>query len=325
MTQRRWGVTLASLARQLDVVPVRDDALAELAATQHGVFAHPHLIALEFSHDACKARVKSGRWVPLYDGVYRMGGAPPTWRSDLLAACLAAPSTAAASHCSAAALRELPAGRTDITELLCTRWHRTRHAGLVVHESLVIDDEDLDEVDGIPCTSTARTLYDLARKLSPALLDANIDAALRRELVSIDELRRASARLATKGRPGGLKFRTSVSARTGTTSLPESVPERLLAEMLVRQGLPAPEHQFVVRAEEGRFIARVDLAYPEWRIVIEYDSVEHHTGTAAHLRDSARRDAIGDQDFTVLTATVADLRDRGERLTGLIRRRRARA
>ena len=59
-------------------------------------------------------------------------------------------------------------------------------------------------------------------------------------------------------------------------------------------------------------------------IVIEYDSVEHHTGTAAHIRDSTRRDAIGDLGYTVLTATVADLRDRGERLAGLIRRRRER-
>ncbi len=82
-------------------------------------------------------------------------------------------------------------------------------------------------------------------------------------------------------------------------------------------------HQFVVRTDDGAFVARVDLAYPDWMIVIEYDSVEHHTGTAAHIRDSARRDAIGDQDYTVLTATVADLRDRGERLAGLIRRRRA--
>ena len=209
---------------------------------------------------------------------------------------------------------------------MCDRWRRTRCDGLVVHESLAIDDDDDRDVrDDIPCTSIARTLFDLARKLSPVMLDANIDAALRRELVTLDELRRTSTRLATKGRPGGRKFRASVGARTATTAVSESVPERLLAGMLVRRGLPAPEHQFVVRAADGRFVARVDLAYPEWKIVIEYDSIEHHTGTAAHIRDSARRDAIGDQDFTVLTATVADLRDRGERLARLIRRRRSRA
>jgi very-short-patch-repair endonuclease len=95
--------------------------------------------------------------------------------------------------------------------------------------------------------------------------------------------------------------------------------------MLVRQGLPAPQHQFVVRTDDGEFVARVDLAYPQWMVVVEYDSVEHHTGTAAHIRDSTRRDAIGDVGYTVLTATVADLRDRGERLAALIRRRRGRS
>jgi hypothetical protein len=211
-----------------------------------------------------------------------------------------------------------------VVELTCERWRRTRHDGLVVHESLVTESEDLAEIDGIPCTSVARTLFDLARTLTPVMLDANIDAALRRELVTVADLRRTSVRLATKGRPGGRRFRAAVDARTGVSALPESVPERVLADLLVRQGLPAPVHQFVVRDDAGGFVARVDLAYPELMVVIEYDSVEHHTGTAAHIRDSARRDAIGDCRYTVLTATVADLRDRGERLAGLIRRRRAR-
>jgi len=319
------GVTFERFTRHLTVTGNRDAALSEVAAGQHGVFALEHLGALGFSEAARRARTTRGRWVTLYEGVYRIGGAPKTWRGDLLAACWAAPTTAAASHGSAAALSGLPSGRTDVIEIVCARWRRTRNAGLVVHESLVIDDEDLDEIDGIPCTATARTLFDLARALSPVMLDANIDAALRRDLVSLDELRRTSTRLATKGRPGGRRFRAAIEARTGVASLPESVPERLLADMLVRQGLPAPVHQYVVRDATGGFLARVDLAYPDWMVVIEYDSVQHHTGTVAHVRDSARRDAIGDLDYTVLTATVADLRDRGDRIAGLIRRRRDRA
>jgi len=208
---------------------------------------------------------------------------------------------------------------------MCERWRRTRHDGLVVHESVALEDVDRDERDGIPCTSAARTLFDLARRSSPVMLDANIDAALRRELLSIDELRRTSTRLATKGRPGGRRFRAAVEARTGVSALPDSVPERVLADILVRQGLPAPVHQHVIRTHDGGFVARVDLAYPQWMVVIEYDSIEHHTGTAVHIRDSARRDAIGDLGYAVLTATVADLRDRGERLATLVRHRRDRA
>jgi hypothetical protein len=302
------------------VVSARDDALALLAANQHGVFAAQHLVALGFSDAARQLRLGTGRWILLFDNVYRVGGAPATWHGDVLAACWAAGPTALASHRAAANLWGLPSGRADSVEITCERWHRTRHAGLVVHESVLIDDDDRDEVDGIPCTSTARTLFDLARKLSPVMLDANIDAALRRQLVSVAELRNTAARLATKGRPGGRRFRAAIEARTTVTALPESVPERLLADMLVRRGLPAPVHQFVVRDDAGGFVARVDLAYPEAMLVIEFDSVEHHTGTAAHYRDNARRNAMSELDYKVLVATAVDLKNGAQDLARSVRR-----
>ena len=263
-----------------------DKELGRIAARHHGIFAAQHVDDLKATREARAVRVEAGRWLSMHDGVYRMAGSPVTWRSELMAACWAGGSRALASHRSAAALWSLPSGRTDITELICPRWQRARHDGLVVHESLVIDELDRAEVDGIPCTSVARTLFDLARKLSPVMLDANIDTAIRRKLVTLDELRNTSARLATKGRPGGRRFRQVIEARSGAAALPESVPERMLADMLVRQGLPAAQHQFVIRDAAGGFVARVDLAYPEWMVVIEYDSVEHHTGTPAHIRDS---------------------------------------
>ncbi len=302
-----------------------DKELAQTAERHHGIFASHHLDDLNFSREARAVRVETGRWVSVHDGVFRMSGSPVTWRSELLAACWAGGTRALASHRSAAALWSLPAGRTDLTELICPRWKRARHDGLLVHESLRIDDEDRAARDRIPCTSPARTLFDLSRSLSPVMLDANIDAALRRELVTVDELRHAEARLVTKGRPGGRRFRAAIESRSIVSALPESIPERLLADKLVRQGLPVPVHQFVIRGVDGAVVARVDLAYPEGMVVIEYDSVEHHTGTAAHLRDSARRNAIGDLGYAVLTATSADLRDRGERLAASIRTRRTQA
>jgi very-short-patch-repair endonuclease len=297
-----------------------DRALARIAEGHHGLFAAHHLERLRISRGVRVARQQTGRWIVVHDGVFRMAGSPVTWRSELLAACWAGGTRALASHRSAAALLSLPAARTGVAELICPRWKRARHDGLLVHESLVIDDLDRSEVDGIPCTSVARTLFDLARTLSPVMLDANIDAALRRELVSVEELRNTSGRLATKGRPGGRRFRTAVEARSIASAIPESVPERLLADLLVRRGLPAPNHQYVIRTDVGEFVARVDLAYPDAMLVIEYDSIEHHTGTAAHFRDAARRNAISDLDYTVLVATAADLHDSAARLAASVRR-----
>jgi hypothetical protein len=48
--------------------------------------------------------------------------------------------------------------------------------------------------------------------------------------------------------------------------------ETLLARALRQNGLPAPVPQFEI-FDQGRFVARVDFAYPDERIVIEYDSL----------------------------------------------------
>jgi hypothetical protein len=100
--------------------------------------------------------------------------------------------------------------------------------------------------------------------------------------------------------------------------VPESEPERLLAIALVARGLPEPELQHVVRDLDGAFVARADLAYPDERILIEYESFEHHTGKVALLRDSARRNAV--TSVRVLTATAADVRDDALELSRAIRR-----
>ena len=77
-------------------------------------------------------------------------------------------------------------------------------------------------------------------------------------------------------------------------------------------------------ADEARHQVVLD-AYPEWRIVVEYDSVQEHTGRSALLRDSARRNAITTLGFTPVIATVDDLRNQATRLASVIRQIRDRA
>jgi very-short-patch-repair endonuclease len=116
-----------------------------------------------------------------------------------------------------------------------------------------------------------------------------------------------------------------LAERTTNDAVPESAPERLLARALVERGLQPPISQYVVRDEAGNFVARVDLAYPDDRILIEYESFEHHTGKLALVRDSARRNALIELGFVVLSATIADVRDDARRLAASIRAVRTRA
>ncbi len=229
-----------------------------------------------------------------------------------------------ASHRSAAALFELPGGRSDLAEITCPRWRRARHDGLVVHETLLLKAVDITFVDAIPCTTIERTLFQIAGFGKPRTLELAFDSALRRDLTSIAALTRTATRLAKRGRAGSAQFRSALAARSPQDVLPESAPERLLALALARQGLPMPRFQYIVRDPSGSFVARVDLAYPQWRILIEYDSYQEHVGNAALVRDSARRNALTALGFTALTATAADLRDGADALAGAIRQARAR-
>jgi hypothetical protein len=300
-----------------------DEHIAALARQQHGLFTLGQLDELGITRRQRQWRLRAGRWESPYTGVYRIAGIPPSWRSELLAACLAGEGVA--SHRSAAAVWDLPGAHHDRVEIITERWEREQHARLVVHESLLLDGIDKDVVDGIPTTTIERTIFDLCRVCSEVVVDMAIDRALARGHIDHRRLVATESRLATRGRPGAAKFHRIVARRSEGAAIPESAAERRLARALVDQGLPEPEVQFVVRDTDGRVVARCDLAYPQWRIVIEYDSVQEHTGRGALLRDSARRNAITALAFTPIVATVDDLRNRGVRLASVIRQIRDRA
>jgi hypothetical protein len=112
-----------------------DRSIAAQAERQHGVFTLAQADALGFTRAQRDRRIRSGRWVVPADGVYQIAGVPCSWHGRLLAACWGAPDLAVASHRSAAVLWDLPGRRTDIVEISCRRKHRSKAAGLVVHET----------------------------------------------------------------------------------------------------------------------------------------------------------------------------------------------
>lgn len=115
------------------------------------------------------------------------------------------------------------------------------------------------------------------------------DAALAVRIEGIHGVFRLSAvrRLSRRGRAGGPVLRQLVEARTGRAPT-ESEMETKLLQVLRAAGLPEPARQHEVW-QGSAFIGRVDLAYPEARIAIEYDSDEFHSGRRATRRDRARR------------------------------------
>jgi very-short-patch-repair endonuclease len=86
----------------------------------------------------------------------------------------------------------------------------------------------------------------------------------------------------------------------------DSNPEVRIAELLEGAGLPRPQQQ--VRISMGARTARVDLAYRDYMIVIEYDSFEYHSPRSAFDSDRARDRTLELQGYIVLryTSTTPD-------------------
>ena len=76
--------------------------------------------------------------------------------------------------------------------------------------------------------------------------------------------------------------------------------------LLVLAGLPLPLVQFDVYDAAGRFVARVDLAYPQIKLAIEYDG-DHHRERSTFRRDVARLNALRLCGWTVLRFTADDV------------------
>ena len=294
-----------------------DKQVAEFAMTRHGLVSFDHLRMLQVTRHEIDGRVRSGRWVRLYDEVYAIAGAPMTWRSNLLAACFAGGPHAVASHRSAAELWGWPGKRSDFVEITCPRWRRGKDVGPVVHESKALDPGDCRVVDNIPVTSPELTLLMLGAVCAPITVEMALDVALRREQVSYGSLRALLKRLGRRGRNGAGVLRTIVDERAPEQAIPESPMETKMLRLLRQLGFPPAVPQFEVW-HEGRFYGRLDAAWPDVRVGVEYESYEHHTGKLALVRGNARRDAFDDIDWRIVGVTAEDLKNHGMRIAPLI-------
>ena len=251
----------------------------------------------------------------MHVGVFRMPGVTPTWKAALLAACWAGPFPSAISHRAGAGLYELPGGRTDLIELTCKRWLRSRHEGLIVHESRRFDAADITDVDGIPTMKPERVLFELAsRRPNPQYLEAVIQAARRKRLITYASTLDAFSRHARRGVPGIQALRIALDRWDPESRPTESEMETLLVQVLRDRGLPEVTTQFDVCDKRGELVARTDAAIPEWRVTIDYDSKQEHSDEFQIARDSHRRNRILGAGYAPLVARHGDLVNGGREL-----------
>ena len=292
------------------------DGIHELAARQHGLITRHQLTESGMRPSTITDWARRGQLRRVRPGVFATPGANPTDLQRLMALVLASGDGAVASHRAAAWLWDLVDELT--LEITVPRTRRPRLAGAKVHRPE--DDGPIRRSvrHGIPVTNPLRTLCDLGSVVSLDGVSLAIERALASRLVSARGLRREATRAAARGRRGPRVLNDALNARALTDRPPDSVFESRAAAFLRRYGLPDAVYQYVVR-RNGRFLARVDFAYPEWRLAVEFDGHDAHRTPAQLQADLTRQNLLVATGWTILRFTWADVVERPEMVAATIR------
>jgi very-short-patch-repair endonuclease len=231
------------------------------------------------------------------------------------AVLLAAPPGSVISHASAAALWDLAvplAGPDPRVHLTVRPGSAVRNrSDRCIHRTPYVAD-DMTRRHGFPVTTPARTWRDLAAVLPPAPLLAVTDQVLRRWCAA-DELRRQLAR-----RPHGRGSARARSVLPVADPLAESPMESVLRWLIVDDGLPSPVLQHPILDQLGRFIGRADLAWPDRKVLVEFDG-DLHRDRAVFVNDLRRQNRLIAAGWTVLRFTSADVLGRPAEVIAEIR------
>lgn len=217
-----------------------------------------------------------------------------------MAAVLAVPASRV-SHSTAARIFGLAEFTGDQVELTVRARQHSRHEGVTIHDTAVVGVLHRQEFDGFPCMSVARTLCDLTATKDRGAVERAVDESLRKRLVTFDRLSAVFMDLQHRGRRRSTVMEKILSERARGIEPGDSHPEVRVAKLLVAAGLPLPVQQYRLVAG-GRRI-RIDLAYPELRIAIEYDGWAFHSTRRSFDDDRARANELELLGWTVLRFT----------------------
>jgi len=236
-----------------------------------------------------------------------------------MAAVLACGPGAALSHHSAAKhLGLIDSSRSRIDVTVPSRAGRKRRKGIQIHRSSTLRPTDVTIVDGIPTTTVARTLFDLAEVSAQRRLERALDQAEIEEVLDVVALFEQIEHNAARVRAAAALGRVLVRHIAGSTATDTKIGERLLAASR-RAGLPDPEVQPWLDLQDGGPPIKPDFLWRAQRLIVETDGFKFHRGRAAFERDRRRDQRATAAGFRPLRVTWRQLED-APTLEALLRR-----
>ena len=230
--------------------------------------------------DAIWHRLRGGRLHALHPGVYAVGHPLLLPHARYMAAVLACGEGTFLSHSAAAALlglRPAPSGQVEVT---VRRAGGRSRRGIAVHATRSLAPREVGTCEGIPCTSPARTLVDLAGVLDRRRLQRALERSL--ELRIFDRRLVDAALEGSSGRRGIGVLRRLLAELPDDPAPVRSTLERRFLALVRASGLPLP----AVNARIGGY--EVDFHWPQARLIVETDGRATHDTPHQFERDRRR-------------------------------------
>jgi predicted transcriptional regulator of viral defense system len=266
----------------------------DLVRRQHGVIARFQLLALGFTRAEIEHRLAVGRLHCLLRGVYAVGRRELSEHGLWMAAVLSCGPGAVLSHEAAGALwRIREARRIEVT----VPGYR-RRPGVTVHRR-TLRPEDMTTRDGVPVTTPAATLVDLATRLGDSALERAVNQADQLDLIDPEKLR-ADLDHVGRRRRGAARLRRLLDRYT--FSFTRSELEQALIPIALAVGLPMPLTCVIVNGYE------VDFYWPDLGLVVEADSLRYHRTAAKQTRDLERDQAHARAGLTCIRFSHAQIK-----------------
>jgi very-short-patch-repair endonuclease len=288
--------------------------LAALAERQHGVVARSQLLDNGWSEEEIEWRRRTGRLHRLHTGVYLVGHRLIQREGRWMAAVLASGPGAVLSHHSAAALWEIrPTSRTTID---VTTPHRSRSWRHIHRHVSVLPADEVTVKDGIPVTTAARTILDLAATEPLDVVKFLLREMEYRELWGPLSLWDLVERY--PGRRGSRKVRAALEGiKDEPIGERKSPLEERFVPFLRAHRLPVPPFNQWITVGSKRF--QVDCHWPGTNQIVELDGWQGHKSRSAFRGDRARDRILHAHGYTVTHLTWNQLDDEPEAIASDLR------
>jgi very-short-patch-repair endonuclease len=276
--------------------------ISSLAARQYGVVARWQLLKMGFEPGAIDRMIAAGYLHPIHRGVYAVGHTSLSRGGRVMAAVLSYGPEALASHVAGAwcwGMLRGPGSRIDVT--VPGRGPHPRR-GIRLHRPRNLFPEDIAKAEGIPCTSVARVLLDLAATHAHLLRRA-FEESERKRVLDLQKVRMLLER--ARGHKGARRLRALLQEVNAPLYDTRSENEDAFLELLREERIRPPDAMNVMIGE-----FEVDAVWWDEKVVVEIDHYSTHGHRTAFERDRIRDAELAIARFTPIRITDAAIAER---------------